>query len=71
MQLVQIAIDPNTADVGGSHKVLEVQDGEIYVQGTVIDDPEILAQTRPGPGEGVLALKRVVFTQAAEHVLQR
>ncbi|MGH8885759.1 MAG: hypothetical protein ACRDYX_11400 [Egibacteraceae bacterium] len=50
---------------------MEVQDGEIYVQGTVIDDPEILAQTRPGPGEGVLALKRVVFTQAAEHVLQR
>ena len=43
----------------------------VLVQGTKVTDPSTLAQTRPGPDEGLLAVPRHVFEEAVARLRAR
>ena len=70
MKLIQVAPlgDPCT-DVHSCPKVLaDVDEGVVYAQGTLVTDPEVLAEAKPGPGEVVVALPIDQLPQAARGI---
>ncbi len=72
MRFQTIGIDDSTDGVHDCPKIiddLDVPDGPIYVQGPLVDDPEALAQSMPGPGEVLCQVPREAFVRAARHLL--
>jgi hypothetical protein len=65
-------MDDSTDGVHDCPKILDDADvagGPVYVQGHVVTDPAVLAQSMPGSGEMLCVVPREAFVRAARRVL--